>query len=75
MGNTWLNCSSGNQESQCNRRSDLSSQSDTSSGKREADNPVWENLAPNVWRDAIYSKEAETNCMGRLFASQVDLYK
>lgn len=36
---------------------------------------VWEDLSPTVWRDSIYSEEAQTNCMGQLFTKEVQLFK
>ena len=38
-------------------------------------NPVWEDVAPIVWRNAIYSEEARDNCMGQLFEQEVMLFK
>ena len=25
---------------------------------------VWEDLSPTIWRDSVYSEEAQINCMG-----------
>jgi len=36
---------------------------------------VWEDLSPTIWRDSIYSEEAQTNCMGQLFLKQVQMFK
>ena len=36
---------------------------------------VWEDLSPTVWRDSIYSDEAQTNCMGQLFTKEIELFK
>mmetsp|Transcript_17743 Transcript_17743/g.30047 ORF Transcript_17743/g.30047 Transcript_17743/m.30047 type:complete len:294 (-) Transcript_17743:130-1011(-) len=38
-------------------------------------NPVWEELSPMIWRNSIYSEEASSNCMGRLFAHEVKLFE
>ena len=47
--------------------------------KREAeqnnDNPVWEELDPMIWRNAIYSDEAVSNCMGQLFLEEIDFFE
>lgn len=43
--------------------------------KKEVDNPVWEELSPMVWRTAVYSDEAISNCMGDLFQRQVDFFE
>ena len=36
---------------------------------------VWEDLSPTVWRDSIYSEEAQSNCMGQLFSKEIELFK
>ena len=36
---------------------------------------VWEDLSPTVWRDSIYSEEAQTNCMGQLFTKEIEMFK
>jgi len=36
---------------------------------------VWEDLSPTVWRDSIYSEEAQNNCMGQLFTKEIELFK
>lgn len=41
----------------------------------DASNQVWEDLNPMIWRDAIYSDEAITNCMGKLFLEEVNLFQ
>lgn len=41
----------------------------------DASNPVWEEISPLIWRDAIYSEEAKDSCMGKLFVEQVKLYQ
>ena len=35
---------------------------------------VWEEVDPLAWRDPIYSEAAKTNCMGKLFAEEVDFF-
>lgn len=30
-------------------------------------NPVWEEISPLIWRDAIYSEEVKDGMMGQLF--------
>ena len=39
------------------------------------DNPVWEELDPSVWRNAVYSDDATTNCMGQLFLHEVNFFE
>ena len=39
------------------------------------DNPVWEELDPMVWRNAVYSDDAASNCMGKLFMQEVDFFR
>ena len=39
------------------------------------DNPVWEEVDPMIWRNAVYSDDAMTNCMGKLFVHEVELFK
>lgn len=43
--------------------------------RKNDDNPVWEELSPIVWRNAIYSDEAVDNCMGQLFIQEVNLFE
>lgn len=43
--------------------------------RKNDDNPVWEELSPIVWRNAIYSDEAIDNCMGQLFIQEVNLFE
>mmetsp|Transcript_35910 Transcript_35910/g.55136 ORF Transcript_35910/g.55136 Transcript_35910/m.55136 type:complete len:198 (-) Transcript_35910:469-1062(-) len=38
------------------------------------DNPVWEELSPMVWREAVYGDNAVSNCMGQLFLKEVDFF-
>ena len=39
------------------------------------DNPVWEELSPMIWRNAIYSEESSQNCMGQLFEHEIHLFE
>lgn len=39
------------------------------------DNPVWEEVDPMIWRNAVYSDDAMTNCMGKLFIHEVKFFK
>lgn len=43
--------------------------------RKNDDNPVWEELSPIVWRNAIYSDEAIDNCMGQLFIQEINLFE
>lgn len=38
-------------------------------------NPVWEEISPLIWRDAIYSDAEKESPMGKLFAEQTKLYQ
>lgn len=51
--------------------------SSNNSDKEEADNgnPVWEEISPLIWRDAIYSDAAKDTIMGKLFADEITLFQ
>jgi len=51
--------------------------SSNNSDKEEADNgnPVWEEISPLIWRDAIYSDAVKDTMMGKLFADEITLFQ
>ena len=46
-----------------------------SSEEKDNGNPVWEEISPLVWREAIYSEENKDSCMGKLFTEEVKLFQ
>ena len=51
--------------------------SNNSDKEQEQDNgnPVWEEISPLIWRDAIYSEAAKDTIMGKLFADEITLFQ
>lgn len=56
---------------------DLKTNSGANSDNQEQDNgnPVWEEISPLIWRDAIYSEAVKESPMGKLFTEQVKFYQ
>jgi len=56
---------------------ELNTKGSANSDNQEQDNgnPVWEEISPLIWRDAIYSEAAKDSIMGKLFTEQVKFYQ